>query len=256
MGTRQKMTLDQVAIAKFLTWIAHTPRKVSEITERFGWSSSDITFLSQQLLEEGCILSQEGDLWALTDSKGMGGFTLFWRCQVPLLYVPSCESTNTVAAQILHEGMPVQLIVSDFQTKGRGRLGRVWNANNAENLLFSLLLQPDVPIDQMARCTLLWGAEIADELGLHVKWPNDIVDSAGRKVGGILTELLNVGTPNQRVVFGFGLNVNQLEFPDDFVTSSIKHHQTTIPQEICRVRNEKHSKRSIFRCAHFQFDDR
>jgi BirA family biotin operon repressor/biotin-[acetyl-CoA-carboxylase] ligase len=79
--------------------------------------------------------------------------------------------------------------------------------------LFSLILRPQVPVEKLSRCTLIWGAAIADELNLHVKWPNDIVDRSGRKIGGILTEVQNMGE-NWRVIFGFGLNVNQQEFPD------------------------------------------
>ena len=41
-----------------------------------------------------------------------------------------------------------------------------------------------------------------------MKWPNDLVDADGRKLGGLLAEL-----DDGRIVLGIGLNANQLTFP-------------------------------------------
>ena len=106
------------------------------------------------------------------------------------------------------------VVVADFQRKGRGRVGRVWQSSAEENLLFSRVIRPDISIAQAARTTLVWAAEIADELGLFVKWPNDIIDDRDRKVGGLLSSMQIAGNQLKYIVFGVGFNVNQEVFPE------------------------------------------
>jgi len=47
----------------------------------------------------------------------------------------------------------------------------------------------------------------ASPVPLHVKWPNDILDSGGAKLGGILAEAEFLGGEVEYLVLGIGLNV-------------------------------------------------
>jgi len=132
----------------------------------------------------------------------------------PVVFLPRCDSTN-IEAKILAEastGPAGILVVTDEQNAGRGRLGRVWESKAGENLLFSLVLVPDVAPPQAPVCVLAWAAAMAEVLGCLVKWPNDLVTEEGQKLGGILAELSTDSSGLRFVVLGVGINVNQTDF--------------------------------------------
>ena len=57
----------------------------------------------------------------------------------PRIHVESCESTQALLDPSMPEGA---VAVADFQTAGRGRLGRTWEAPPGSALLASVLLKP------------------------------------------------------------------------------------------------------------------
>lgn len=141
------------------------------------------------------------------------------------LFVPVCDSTNTVAHAIVgnNDATPEGLtIVTDHQTAGRGQRGNQWQAPPAQNLLLSVLLRPVwLPVGEQFALSIaialagldavraVLGAETAE--AVRVKWPNDLY--VGRcKVGGILIENTLRGAGLSVSVVGIGLNVNQLTF--------------------------------------------
>ena len=108
------------------------------------------------------------------------------------------------------------LLVAEHQTRGRGRLGRDWQASPGLSLTFSLAL-PLAP-REWSGLSLAVGVALADALEpaggaaarIGLKWPNDLwlVDApgSGRKLGGVLIETLAVGARRMCVV-GVGINV-------------------------------------------------
>ena len=103
--------------------------------------------------------------------------------------------------------------VADHQTAGRGRQGRRWEAPKGANLLVSVLLVPDLPVEQLYLCTAAAGLATADACrrlaGLQpsLKWPNDLMVGR-RKLAGILAESVPLQVGGGRaVVVGIGLNV-------------------------------------------------
>jgi len=129
-----------------------------------------------------------------------------------LHWLASCDSTNRVARELAEQGADQPIVVAEAQEAGRGRLGRSWEAEPGANLLFSMVLHPPLPPHQAPRCVLTWAAAMATALDVHVKWPNDLVDAQGHKLGGILAELIP-STSMTTVVLGVGINVNQIDFP-------------------------------------------
>jgi BirA family biotin operon repressor/biotin-[acetyl-CoA-carboxylase] ligase len=112
------------------------------------------------------------------------------------------------------------LLVAELQTAGRGRQGRVWQAQAGASLTFSLALALRPP--SWSGLSLAVGQALADALDpphdtaaprIGLKWPNDLwlLDAAGRgrKLGGVLIETLAVGEQRMTVV-GVGLNVQPL----------------------------------------------
>jgi BirA family biotin operon repressor/biotin-[acetyl-CoA-carboxylase] ligase len=131
----------------------------------------------------------------------------------PRLDVESCESTQALVDTSLPEGA---LVVADYQTAGRGRLGRTWEAPPGAAILCSLLLKPP-PGRHAPELSLVAGVAVADmleratELSVQIKWPNDVM-LRRRKVAGCLAE-----GRDGAVVLGMGVNVNQAsdELPEN-----------------------------------------
>ncbi|WIG61595.1 MAG: Biotin operon repressor / Biotin--protein ligase [Ktedonobacterales bacterium] len=124
----------------------------------------------------------------------------------PLLYFPSINSTNTYAASLARGGATEgTLLVSDDQTAGRGRIGRIWKSLPGQQLSFSLVLRPAFPPHFLVMASALAVAEAITaitSLETGIKWPNDVqVD--GYKICGILIE-----TSPGYAILGIGINVN------------------------------------------------
>lgn len=192
--------------SKILAFLAQGTGTPANTTARFGAGSSDIL---TALLEEGSVHLSKGR-YTINDD-GYTSSVLSYQCGEPVVYFPKCASTNDIADRKAKEGW-TGVVTTDFQERGRGRLGRVWQSSSADNLLFSMVVRPQISVPQASRITLVWAAEIADELDLYVKWPNDIVDDQDRKVGGLLSSVHLVDNRVEYIVFGVGLNVNQHDF--------------------------------------------
>jgi BirA family transcriptional regulator, biotin operon repressor / biotin---[acetyl-CoA-carboxylase] ligase len=130
-------------------------------------------------------------------------------------YRDEVGSTNTELIGLAREGAPAwSVFVAGYQSAGRGRLGRAWEATPGSSLMASLLLRPRIPPADAPLITLAAGACLAaaieDACGVTVgcKWPNDLV-AGERKLGGILTEAEVAGDRLAFVVIGTGVNVRQ-----------------------------------------------
>lgn len=132
-----------------------------------------------------------------------------------LLRFERLDSTQTEARAQAEAGAPHGTVVlAEAQSAGRGRLDRRWDSPPGENLLFTVVLRPPVPVREAPLLTLGAAAGMALALDVRVKWPNDLVDEEGRKLGGILAELETRGERVDFVLLGVGLNVNQTAFPE------------------------------------------
>lgn len=129
-------------------------------------------------------------------------------------HLDAVDSTQRVARELAEAGAPHGTVVrAEVQTAGRGRRGRVWSAAPGENLLLSVVLRPSIPLREAPLLTLGAAAGLAEVFDVRVKWPNDVVDAEGRKLGGLLGEVEARGERVDFVVLGLGLNVNQVAFP-------------------------------------------
>lgn len=200
--------MNQVALIEA---ISQGPISGSDLAARFGVSRAMVWKGIEALRAEGLSISAKGG-YALEDASGFGEATLSWRCGRAVHFHPTADSTNRLARALAGEGKTDAVVVADYQTAGRGRRGRTWEARPGENLLFSLVLTPAVPPQHAPRCVLIWAAAMAEVLGVWLKWPNDLVDEQGRKLGGILAEMESEGEQVRCVILGVGLNVNQARF--------------------------------------------
>ena len=136
------------------------------------------------------------------------------RLGTPYRFVASCPSTQRLIGEDDAEGT---LVVTDHQTQGRGRLGRIWEDTPGRSILLSILLRPQPPMPLWPQLSLVAGEAVARAVraltgvDATLRHPNDVV-VAGRKFVGVLPE----ARPG-RVVLGIGVNVNQSadELPSD-----------------------------------------
>jgi BirA family biotin operon repressor/biotin-[acetyl-CoA-carboxylase] ligase len=134
-----------------------------------------------------------------------------------LRWVEVTGSTNAdLVAEARAGGRDGTVLVADHQTAGRGRLGRAWVAPPSGSLLFSVLLRPTMPADDLHLLTTALGLAgvqaVAECAGVQagIKWPNDLVvgtPAGERKLAGILAESVVEGDQVVGVVIGMGLNV-------------------------------------------------
>lgn len=135
-------------------------------------------------------------------------------------FVRETDSTNNWAKKLVKEGASHgTLAVTEFQTAGKGRLGRSWTAKEGSTVMMTLILKPDFSPEYAPMLTLVMGlsiAQAAEKLGIaaSIKWPNDVVVS-GKKICGILTEMGLEEGAIRYVAIGAGINVNIEEFSED-----------------------------------------
>lgn len=135
--------------------------------------------------------------------------------------LPSTPSTNDVLVAGAADGdawPDFSVVVTDDQTAGRGRLGRSWVSPPGATLAISVLLRADASLridalgwlplaaglamTRAVRSTLPWRDDV------FLKWPNDVL-VGGRKISGVLSELVVGAVPS--VVVGAGVNVTMTE---------------------------------------------
>jgi BirA family biotin operon repressor/biotin-[acetyl-CoA-carboxylase] ligase len=101
------------------------------------------------------------------------------------------------------------LITAEYQSAGRGRLDRKFDAEKSSALLFSFYFEPENEVKNLGYLTLLVGASVTETLNeitnkniFKCKWPNDVLFNQ-KKVAGLLAEKTSSG-----VIVGVGINVS------------------------------------------------
>lgn len=187
---------------------------------KLGISRAAVWKYIQELREQGYVINSSPNSGYLLESspdipipeeiqEGLNthalGRTVIYRSEV--------TSTQDIAISLALEGAEEgTMVIAETQTKGRGRMGRTW-VSNPGNLYFSLILRPEMKPSEAMKLPLITGVGVAQAInnvtGLNpsLKWPNDIM-VAGKKVGGILSEMSAETDRLQYVVVGVGLNLN------------------------------------------------
>ena len=147
-----------------------------------------------------------------------------------VIHLDTVGSTNDYAKEIGNKVSGGTLIISEQQTKGKGRLGRVWKSKSGDGIWMSLIIKPKIEPYKAPFLTLVAGASVVkalSNLGVEasIKWPNDIIVH-NKKICGILTELSAEMERVNYVVIGIGINIKTIDFPDE-----IKEKATSLYKE-------------------------
>ena len=161
------------------------------------------------------------------------------------------DSTNACARTLGDVDTPEgAVVVADFQTNGRGRLGRMWISEPESNLLLSVLLRPTVNVELAGLLTLYASAAVARAIEkcisepVECKWPNDLL-LHGRKFCGILLENSFQQSGLGYTVVGVGINVNQRALPPEIAVKA-----TSLALET----GKEYDRRTIFQAVLRELD--
>ena len=142
--------------------------------------------------------------------------------QPRIIRLEETTSTNNylrglVGKESLPEG---SIVVTEYQTAGRGQVGNTWESEPGKNLMFSIILYPDfLPANRQFLISQIAALSVKETLdayvdGITVKWPNDIY-WRDKKICGMLIENDLTGHSLYCSVIGIGININQREFLSD-----------------------------------------
>jgi BirA family biotin operon repressor/biotin-[acetyl-CoA-carboxylase] ligase len=129
------------------------------------------------------------------------------------VWLEETSSTQEVVRGWGREGRPGGLaLVADRQSTGRGRMGRVWEAEPGEAVQLSVLLRPKLSPRRLSLVSLALGVAVHEAVGsdaMWLKWPNDLLAPDGRKVAGVLAEAELAAGLVDFVIAGVGVNVGR-----------------------------------------------
>ena len=133
------------------------------------------------------------------------------------------DSTNKFLKDLANKNEDeITLVIANYQTHGRGRLGRTFISNKGKGIYMSILLRPKYSISTSQRITSLVATSVSNAIDkicnveTKIKWVNDIYLN-NKKIAGILTE----GQTNfeskkvEYIVVGIGINLYHQDFPEE-----------------------------------------
>ncbi|MHD0382658.1 biotin--[acetyl-CoA-carboxylase] ligase [Staphylococcus simulans] len=207
------------------------------IADQLQISRTAVKKIIDQLKAEGCVihsvnhrghqLEQLADTWypgiveQIVDAQGFFDDVYVY---------DTIDSTQLAAKQKMVGHQNAMLVLSNEQTKGRGRFNRFWDSAKGKGLWMSAVFRPKVPFSLITTFNLFMALAIRESIQpfsndkVEIKWPNDIYIGS-KKVCGFLTEMSANSDGIEAVICGIGINMNQHadEFPEE-----IAHRATSI----------------------------
>ena len=120
-----------------------------------------------------------------------------YRAKKFLKYYPETTSTNDIAKKMCHEGKNKELlVVTDYQTAGKGRTGRSFYSPKGAGIYFSVVHEISGNEKNFDLISSIAGLAVRDtlynmfDIDAKIKWPNDILVN-DKKICGILCEIIN-----------------------------------------------------------------
>lgn len=132
-------------------------------------------------------------------------------------------STHQLLAEVVSKTNPPEgfCLSADFQSGGRGQIGRNWHSEPGKNLLVSYVFYPRMlPVHEQFLLNVWVSLAVCSTVrsfGLQhvrIKWPNDVYIGT-KKVAGILIQNTLQGQDIKNSIVSVGLNVNEKDFPAD-----------------------------------------
>jgi BirA family biotin operon repressor/biotin-[acetyl-CoA-carboxylase] ligase len=122
-------------------------------------------------------------------------------------------STNDLARKYIEEKNDIGFaITAEIQTAGQGQGGTFWESPRG-GLWTSIAIKPTIELQSIGLIPLLSAISLVKALEKFniestLKWPNDILSSNFKKLGGILVETKVSQFSLNYIIIGIGLNTN------------------------------------------------
>lgn len=143
-----------------------------------------------------------------------------WEVGKNVILFPQVKSTQDEAKRLFESSKMGDnfWILALKQTKGRGRLERIWESPEG-NFYGSVVLRTDLPMKDVVKVSLIGGLAVYRtikkyDIGrneIKIKWPNDVwvilKDGRARKISGCLAEAFGEFGRTNYVILGVGTNV-------------------------------------------------
>ncbi|MDD4046920.1 MAG: biotin--[acetyl-CoA-carboxylase] ligase [Sedimentibacter sp.] len=190
---------DMLEVSRTAVWKAINSLKVE------GYSIESTPNKGYSLAESSDVLSAEGIRLYLNEEFK----------SIPITVHKTIGSTNTEAKILaVQNAQHGTTIISEEQTKGRGRFGRDFFSPSDSGIYMSIILKPELNIENSVLITSAAAVVVCNAIekftsvSPKIKWVNDIfIDN--KKICGILTEAVTNFESGMLdcVVVGIGINV-------------------------------------------------
>lgn len=157
---------------------------------------------------------------------------------IPIYFYETVSSTQEIAKEALETLVnknavsPVLAVFSaNHQINGKGRRSRNWESTLGSSLLCTYVIRAgndrqwlDVARLMVSNVRVLTGLGCSS----YLKWPNDIVEDSGKKLGGCLTEVLG-----EFLLVGIGINLKNSAYSQDLgnIASSLENFGVHVKRE-------------------------
>jgi len=145
-----------------------------------------------------------------------------------IIRINETVSTNNLAKDLALKGEESgTVVIAEYQTGGKGRMGRAFFSPEGKGIYMSVILKPENPllITSFAAVAVARAVKNICNLDVRIKWVNDVY-SNGKKLCGILTEGVYEKNQLKYAVLGIGINVKKTDFPEE-----ISHIATAVENE-------------------------
>lgn len=202
------------------------------LANRIGISRAAIWKAIHKLKEEGYqITATTNKGYCLTcnndviSSQGIRPFLAPSNKEIPIFTYKTIDSTNHFAKKLsLDQAVHGTTVISEEQTAGRGRRGRVFYSPDGLGIYMSMILKLDMNVQDAILITTAASVAVSNAIErvtktkTSIKWVNDLYKD-NKKICGILTEAVNDFETGmiESIILGIGINFVQNEqgFPED-----------------------------------------
>ena len=188
--------------------------KAIQSLKKEGYTIESTTNKGYTLSENNDVLSDKEILQELINLH----HPIEWHIQT----MECTTSTNDLAKNYANQHSTTPAIfISEEQTAGRGRLGRVFVSPAKTGLYISLCLFPTAPMEDLSLITCATAVAYLETIqqltgkSLDIKWVNDLFYRE-KKVGGILTEVISDFESQQVQALIVGIGINLIDSPQSF----------------------------------------
>lgn len=157
------------------------------------------------------------------------------------------DSTNEEGKRLISSTPGPFLVVSEEQTKGKGRLGRPFYSPSETGIYMTLVYPFLEDVEMALKLTTLTSVAAAKSiekltgLSVGIKWVNDLY-LKNKKIAGILTEGITSLESGriETVIIGIGINIRTEDFPEEIKDSADSIHSKDLirNQLIAEIVNE------------------